>query len=363
MMPKRDSLCSVLCFALCVVSAIAATPPGTQPARRSGGYILGADISWVAEDEAAGAVYYDQGRRGDVFQILKEHGFNYIRLRVFVNPAGPRGYAASSKEAFCDLEHTKIMARRARAVGMGLLIDFHYSDNWADPGHQFKPAAWEGLDFPALRQAVYEHTHAVLSGLKEQGTTPEMVQIGNEVSNGMLWPDGRARDHFDNFAELLKSGIAAAREVDRSINIVVHHDAGRNDKAVRAWLDKLISRGVEFDIIGLSCNDTGPAANWKTTFDDLAVNYPRYGLIAAEYSYKKRELNDIVYHAPDRRGQGSFIWEPTRHHEAIFDETRSSSASVTTRAATRPTHRPRGGRFDTNDLIKLYPQMAKDYCD
>jgi arabinogalactan endo-1,4-beta-galactosidase len=342
------------------------------PAHRTGPYILGADISWVQEDEAEGSTYYDHGKQKDVFQILKDYGFNYIRLRVFVNPASPRGYAARSKEAFCDEAHTLAMAKRVRAAGMGLLVDFHYSDTWADPGKQFKPAAWENLDLPALKKALYDHTRSVLSALKEQGTTSDMVQIGNEVTNGLLWPDGRAKDHFDNFAELVKSGIAATRSVDPAIKVVLHHDKGNNNAVVRWWLDNLISRGVRFDIIGLSCNTDGPAEKWKANFDDLAVRYPQYGLLAAEYSYRKRELNDVVYNVPDRRGLGSFIWEPTRHHEAIFDrEGRNagagtqrpprSAAKPAPKPPSAPAHRARTGRFDTNNLINLYPQMAKDY--
>jgi homoserine O-acetyltransferase len=327
----------------------------------------------VQEDEAEGSTYFDHGKQKDVFQILKDYGFNYIRLRVFVNPASPRGYAARSKEPFCDAAHTAAMAKRARAAGMGLLVDLHYSDTWADPGKQFKPAAWENLDLSALKKAVYDHTTSVLSLLKAQGTTPDMVQIGNEVTNGMLWPDGRAKDHFDNFAELVNSGIDAARAVDPAIKIVLHHDKGNNNKPVRWWLDNLLSRGVKFDIIGLSCNTDGPAESWKANFDDLAMRYPQYGLLAAEYSYRKREVNDVVFNAPDRRGLGSFIWEPTRHHEAFFDQN-GHNAGVGTqrppRAATQPAptppvvpgHRPRAGRFDTNDLIALYPRMAKDYA-
>ena len=347
---------SLIFLLICVGAA-----PATQPAHRSGPYILGADISWVAEDEANGTLFYDHGQHGDIFQILKDHGFNYIRLRVFVNPRSPYGYAATSKEAFCDMAHTIAMAKRARAVGMGLLIDFHYSDTWADPQKQFKPGAWESLDFAALKKAVYDHTHSVLTALKEQGITPDMVQIGNEVSNGMLWPDGRTPDHFDNFAALLKSGIAATRDVDPSIKIVMHSDKGRNNKIVRPWLDNLILRGVQFDIIGLSCNSDGPASAWKTNFDDLATRYPQYGLIAAEYSYRKRELNDIIFNAPDRRGLGSFIWEPTRQHEATFDEAKTNDGAAPSSQPTTPGHRPRSGRFDTNELINLYPKMAKDY--
>jgi len=330
-------------------------------AHRSGPYILGADISWVDEDEVNGTTFFDHDRSVDTLQILKSHGFNFIRLRVFVNPSSAGGYASTSKEAFCDLEHTKRMAKRARDAGMGLLIDFHYSDTWADPGHQTKPLAWENLDFEALKQAVYEHTSLVLKALKQQGTIPEMVQIGNEVSNGMLWPDGRAREHFDNFAELLKSGIAAAREVDPSIKIVLHHDKGRSNKPVREWIDNLIARHVSFDIIGLSCNSDGPVASWKENFDDLAVRYPQYGLLAAEYSYKKRELNDVVFNAPDRRGLGSFIWEPTRHHEAVFSP--SQKNAPTSRPTTRSGHFPRSGRYDANSLMELYPEMARDYAE
>jgi arabinogalactan endo-1,4-beta-galactosidase len=359
---------------LCLAPAIAA--PATQPFHRTHPYILGADISWVQEDESNGSTFYDDGKQSDVFQVLKDHGFNYVRLRVFVNPSAPRGYASMSKEAFCDAAHTLAMAKRARAAGMGLLIDFHYSDTWADPGKQAKPDAWENLDFPALKQAVYDHTHSTLALFKQNGITPEMVQIGNETTNGMLWPDGRAKDHFDNFAELLKSGVAAARDVDPTIKIVLHHDKGTNNKVVRWWLDNLISRGVDFDIIGLSCNTDGPVNQWKENFNDLAVRYPQYGLIAAEYSYKKRELNDIVHSVPDRRALGTFIWEPTRHHEAIFDQTGHNAGAGTerrpstrpstppaTRAATTFTHRARAGRFDTNSLIHLYDDMAKEYAN
>ena len=256
------------------------------------------------------------------------------------------------------------MAKRAHDAGMALLIDLHYSDTWADPGKQTKPAAWERLDFPALRKAVYDHTFDVLSALKQQGTTPLMVQSGNETTNGMLWTDGHYPDHVDQFAELLKSGNAAARAVDPSIKIVLHHDKGRNNMAVRRWLDDLIARGVQFDVIGLSCNDTGSPEKWKENFDDLAMRYPQYGLIAAEYSYHKRELNDAVYQLPERRGIGTFIWEPTRHHEAILDAHRTigPDAKPVPSVVGAQGHRPRTGRWDTNDLINLYPQMAKDFA-
>jgi arabinogalactan endo-1,4-beta-galactosidase len=350
--PLPVLLIAILAFAPTLFAA-----PTTEPFHRTGPFLLGADVSWVQEDEANGTTYFDRDQKKDVFEILKDHGFNAIRLRVFVNPASPIGYAKTSKEAFCDLGHTLVVAKRAHDAGMTLLIDFHYSDTWADPGKQAKPAAWEKLDLPELKQAVYDHTFEVLTALKKQGTPPRMVQIGNEINHGMLWPAGEAKDHFDQFAELLKSGIAAARAVDPSMQIVLHSATGRDNQVTRAWLDNLISRGMQFDIIGLSCNDTGSPENWKKNFDDLAIRYSQYGLIAAEYSYHKRELNDAVFHAPDHRGIGTFIWEPTRHHEAIFDPHDKGEESTVGSAG----HRPRTGRFDTNELIDLYPEMAKGF--
>jgi arabinogalactan endo-1,4-beta-galactosidase len=361
--PSMKLLTTVLRFLPLLIPIASASAAATsQPFHRTGPFLIGADISWVQEDEANGTTYFDHGRQQDLFQILKSHGFNAVRLRVFVNPSAPKGYASTSKESFCDLPHALVMARRVHDAGMTLLIDLHYSDTWADPGKQFKPAAWENLDFPALRQAVYDHTKEVLTALKQNGTTPAMVQIGNETTNGMLWPDGRLPTNFDNFADLLKSGIAAARAVDPEIKIVLHHDKGRNNQAVRYWLDQLISRGVQFDIIGLSCNDSGSPDRWKENFEDLATRYPQYGLLAAEYSYHKRECNQAVYTAPDRRGIGTFIWEPTRHHEAFFSPHLDPAAPPQPSTVGAAGHRPRTNRFDTNELIDIYPSLSKEFA-
>ena len=163
---------------------------------RSGPFIIGADISWIPEDEAAGAEYFDHGVKRDIFEILKERGFNYVRLRVFVNPKSTNGYARHMSEAFCDVAHTQAMARRAKAAGMGILLDVHYGDTWTSPGHQEKPVAWQPLDFPGLTNAVREFTREVVLALKTNGTQAAMVAVGNEISDGMLFPDGRRRFHF-----------------------------------------------------------------------------------------------------------------------------------------------------------------------
>ncbi len=364
-------------FLIIVCAAPDFASPLAKLFHRAGPFIIGADISWVQEDEGNGTTYFDRGQREDIFKILKDHGFNYVRLRVFVDPAARDGYSAHSKEAFCDLAHTLVMAKRARDAGMGIYIDFHYSDTWAAPSSQFKPLAWKNLSFPELRKKVYDQTYQFLSALKKQRTTPGLVAIGNEISHGMLFPDGDMRDHLPECAELLKSGIAAARAVDPSIQIILHNHNGHNGEAVRKWVDALISQGVRWDIIGLSCNDPDDPSYWKTTFDDLATHYPQFGLLAAEYSYHKRALNDIVFGVPNRRGVGTFIWEPTRHHEAIFDKNghnagggaavpdleayRHKKKKPVTTEPRESGHHPQTGRLDTNDLIDLYPQMAKDY--
>ena len=230
------------------------------------------------------------------------------------------------------------------------------------------------------RDAVHEHTKTVLTALKDQGTPPQMVQIGNEITNGLLWPEGNTKN-FDDFATIIKAGIAATREVDPSIKIILHHDKGRDNAKMRWWLDNLIARDVKFDIIGMSCYAQAKEGDWENNFDDLAKRYPQFDLLVCEYSARKRYVNDLMFKVPDKKGLGSFIWEPTRHKEAIFDQDGHNTGGgdpyyfVATQPTTRPTTRPttgmaamrwridRGGRYDTNAYIDVYPQMVKDYAD
>jgi arabinogalactan endo-1,4-beta-galactosidase len=390
---------AVLALAVVCLRTLAADP-GTNRNSRTGAFILGAEVSWAPEDEADGAEYYDHGVRKDLFEILKEYQFNYLRLRLFVDPGAPDGYAAHRKESFCDLAHVEAMAKRAKTAGMGILLDIHYSDTWSSPGHQKKPLAWENLDFPGLTRAVHDFTYQAIKGLKDQGTPAGMLQIGNEISDGMLFPDGRRSD-WDNFAALLKAGIAGAKEADPSVKIVLHHHLGRSNERMRPWLDNLIQRGVAFDIIGMSCYAQAQEGDWKTNFDDLAKRYPDKGLLVVEYSARKRFINDLMFNTPDRKGLGTFIWEPTRHREALFDKdgknagggqasnfttdeginqgarlTRTnapapantdSNAAAYRRFGTNEVARAEwrkrrfGGRYDVNELMDLYPQMSRDY--
>ncbi len=308
--------------------------------RLAAGFILGADISWVQEQEDQGTRFSDHGEQEDILIILKDYGFNWIRLRVFANPQAPQGY---SNKGYCDLDHTLAMAKRIKAVDMGFLLDFHYSDTWVDPGHQVKPAAWADLHGAELEKAVHDHTRAVVAALKKQGTTPDMVQIGNEISNGFLWPDGNVwkSGKWDVFCGLLRAGVAGAKEVDPTVKTMIHLAWGGQNAQSRSFLDQALAQGVEFDIIGQSYYP-----KWHGTLDDLRANLTdlagRYNrdIVVVEYSVPNiREINDIVHGLPGGNGIGTFIWEPTKWEgPALFD-----------------------GKGSTKPEIDVYPKMVEDY--
>jgi arabinogalactan endo-1,4-beta-galactosidase len=328
-----------------VVALTSASFGRTQP------FILGADVSWIPEEEARSVKYFDGGTQKDIFQILKDHKINCIRLRIFNNPAAPSGgsvattgavYSGYSSQGFCDLAHTKAMALRIKAAGMMFALDFHYSDNWADPGKQYKPHAWANATFTELTDSVRQYTKNVITALKNQGTPPNMVQVGNEITAGMIWPDGRT-SNWTNLGTLLKAGIAGVKDVDTTIKIIMHIDKGGDNTATRSWVDNAVKQGVVFDILGESCYTSfqGPPSGWQSNFADLVTRYPAYQFIIAEYSQEKRAANDVMFNIPDGRGLGTIIWEPLQYLEAFF------TAS--------------GNNWSTNSYIDLYPQMSKDY--
>lgn len=297
--------------------------PDDSAGRKTGkgrplGKILGADISFLPELEDRGMKFSDKGRQKDALQILKDHGFNYIRLRIFNDPAQDSGY--SPKKGFCDLEHTKQMAKRIKAAGMKFLLDFHYSDYWADPGKQYKPAAWGNADFPRLRQLVFEYTRTVIRELKLQGTEPDMVQVGNEINHGMIWPDGRI-SNLDNLAQLIYAGISGVKAVSPDMVIMLHIALGGQNDESRFFVDNMLARKVPFDVIGLSYYPKwhGTLADLQYNVKDLAARY-RKDIVIVEYSELKKEVNDIAFTTPGGKGKGTFIWEPLNTWEKIFDK-------------------------------------------
>ncbi|WP_439487961.1 glycoside hydrolase family 53 protein [Algoriphagus sp.] len=272
--------------------------------------IIGADISFVPQMEARGTTYSDDGVEKDVVEILKDNRFNFIRLRLFVDPTAENGY---SKDGFGGLEKTLEMAKRVKAAGMNFLLDFHYSDTWADPGKQFKPASWEGLEGAALEGKVYTYTNEVVQRFVDEGVKPEMVQVGNEIHNGMIWPDGKIEgDSAESFSVLLRCASAAVRAVDPSINIMIHIAKAHDLKNSIKFFDKIIARDVVFDIIGQSYYPEwhGELDPMEANMTELAKRYNK-PMVIAEYKEHKREVNEIVKNLPNGLGLGTFIWEAT----------------------------------------------------
>ena len=298
--------------------------------------MIGADISFLPQLESQNMKFTENGKEIDAITLLKEHGFNYIRLRIFVNPENEKGY--SPIEGYCDLDHTLDMAKRIKAAGMKLLLDYHYSDYWADPQQQYKPKAWENLNFEELQNEVTAYTSDVLKAMIAQDTKPDMVQIGNEINHGMIWPNGHIGNP-DGLADLLKAGVKGVDDVNSNIPIMMHIALGGQNKEAVFWLDNMLARGVEFDIIGLSYYP-----RWHGTLNDLYSNLNdllnRYHkpLNVVEYSDYKKEVHDIVFGLPDEMGKGAAIWEPLNWRTDLFDN-----------------------QGKVNDKIKIYDELHKKY--
>jgi arabinogalactan endo-1,4-beta-galactosidase len=279
-------------------------------------FAYGADIGWVTQAEAEGVVFRDStGAKADPYVLLKNLGINAIRLRVWVNPA--KGWNGK--------EDLLIKAKRAQAQGQKVMLDFHYSDNWADPQKQFKPAAWAGHDVKQLSQDVADHTRDVLSYLKSNGIDVAWVQVGNEITNGLLWPDGKT-DHFDNLVSFTNAGYDAVKTVYPDAQVVIHIDNGWDDEKARWWFDSFFKAGGKVDIIGLSYYPYwSKAKDWKVTnpmlgvtMTDLVARYNKpIMVVETGYEYTKPDeaktvLEDVIARtkALGDKGLGVFYWEP-----------------------------------------------------
>lgn len=290
--------------------------PGGIPANEK---IHGADISFLPQLEADGMKFYDFGSETpeDAFTILKRYGFNYIRLRIFNQPEAPKGY--SPGKGYCGLEQTLAMAKRIHQAGMKFLLDFHYSDYWADPQQQNKPAAWKNLPFETLRDSLRIYTIRVMQALKDQGTPPDMVQPGNEINHGFLWPEGHIGQPAQ-LAELLRAAVEGIKTVSPEVPVMLHVALGGQNEECAFWFDQMFARGVDCDVIGLSYYP-----RWHGTLEELISNMHdllgRYGkdLVVVEYSHKKEEVAEAIFNLPDGKGKGMFIWEPLNTWERVFD--------------------------------------------
>lgn len=283
-------------------------------------FAKGADVGWLPQMEATGYKFYDSdGKEKDCLQILKNLGMNSIRLRVWVNPSDDKA------SGHCSKEETVAMALRAQKMGMRVMIDFHYSDSWADPAKQFKPKAWEKHSFPELLDDVYNHTFDVISALKKAGVTPEWVQVGNEIPGGMLWPDG-STDNWKQLGQLLNKGYDAVKAVDKKIKVIVHVDEGNNNAKFRKFFDNATEQKVRYDVIGLSYypywikkDYTETIADLEFNLNDMAKRYNKEVMVVEvggedDKIQNTKELLEATIKAvrkvPNNKGIGVLYWEP-----------------------------------------------------
>jgi arabinogalactan endo-1,4-beta-galactosidase len=343
---------------VCCVVACAIARASDQP------FITGADISLLPTIEKAGGVYRDHGKPGDAIQIMRDHGCNLFRVRLFVNP--DPDYAKTGG-AVQDLAYVRELAKRIKAAGAMFLLDIHYSDTWADPGKQFTPAAWKNLDFGQLKQKVHDYTVSAMTDLRDGGVTPDMVQVGNEITAGILWPTAQVLDQpadqearqWQRFADLVDSGAKAVRQFQTDghpIRIVIHIHGGGKEGMVKYFFGKFKLDPTDYDIVGLSFYPS-----WDDDIDYLkqnmadAVRLTGKDVLLAETSYPWKALPDkvglatlrwpqtpagqkqylqdligVIHQAPDHHGIGFVYWYPEaipvrglaifrRGYEALFD--------------------------------------------
>ncbi len=321
-MKNRAALCAVLAVFATGLYANAQVVTG-----KSSQFAIGADVSFLSQAEQSGAIFKENGVARPALEILREHSYNWIRLRIFVAPTKLPN----------NLDYTLAAAKQAKAMGFKFLLDFHYADDWADPGHQPTPVAWQSYTHKQLVDAVFAYTRDTVAAFRDAGVMPDMVQVGNEVSNGMMWPDGRLPANWDNFAALMKAGIdgvgAGSAGQARPL-IMIHIDKGGDVAATKAFFDKLATYNINFDVIGQSFYPW-----WQGSLNDLRTNLEAtiraYGkdvyVVETAYNwepgeYTKRpgpfpespegqrdfldEMNRIVMEAPGGHGKGIFWWEP-----------------------------------------------------
>jgi arabinogalactan endo-1,4-beta-galactosidase len=244
--------------------------------------MLGADVSTGQRALDLGAKYYDaNGTAGDLLDILKGVGVNYVRLRVWNNPRS--GYNNKDKV----LQY----ARTVKAKGLRLMVDFHYSDSWADPGKQTKPTAWSSHGISQLQTDVYNYTYDVCTSLKAQGTAPDSVQIGNEINTGMLWNDGKVvNSNFTNLGRLLKAGYNATKACNSDTQVIIH--TARMESGARWFYDGIRAQGVQWDITALSyyCFWHGNLSNMSNVVSDMRSRYGK-PVIIAETAYPFTTVN------------------------------------------------------------------------
>ena len=290
-------------------------------------FAKGADIGWYTEMEKAGQKFYTaSGEEMDCPSLMKSLGFNSLRFRVWVNP----------KDGWNNKADVLKKCLRAKELGMNIMIDFHYSDDWAAPGKQYVPAAWESYDLTAMAKAVADHTSDVLNTLKENGIDITWVQVGNEVTNGMLWEKGRVQGtNAAGFAKLFKAGADQVRSIYPDASVILHIDNAWKMETLKWFYSLMANAGVKYDMIGLSLypsywNDEKKAFEpWEEKVNQAIANIPQliksynkdvmlveFGMPAAEPEKGKQALETLWDGLKNEtRFKGIFYWEPESEPE------------------------------------------------
>ena len=318
-------------------------PVGPKPPYVWTDFSMGADLSYVNEIEDFGGVYRDSSAVKDPFLILKSYGCNTVRVRLWHDPQWVA--VITGGKTYSDLADVEKTIGRAKALGMAVNLDFHYSDEWADPGNQVTPAAWEGAALAVLEDSVYNYTFSVLNYLHGKGLTPEMVQIGNETNQGMLWPAGKVQNNnWQPFCSLLNAGIRAVRDFSAANGNrpkIILHVAGLHN--AKWWIENVMNNGVaDFDILGIShyCKwaEVKTMAQVTSIIKGITTTQ-RKGVILVETAYpwtgdnadgynnifsggdsvqgysvspqgQQQYLEDLVQAVLDGGGSGIHYWEP-----------------------------------------------------
>lgn len=309
-------------------------------------FMMGVDASMIKKVLDQGGVFYNlDGVEQDVFEILADAGVNYMRVRVWNDPTSPIGIRGGGD---LDLETAYWIAQRARRVNMRIILNLHYSDHWADPEHQTKPYDWELLNFNELKDAVETFTHDAVMYFKNRGVTPQMIQIGNEINNGMIWDDGRIvwndPTSYDRLADLLKAGISGAKSADRFIKTIIHLADGGKFPIFDDFFKEMTDRQVDYDIIGASFYPFyhGTIDRLQDNLDRISEKYNKPVFVAeTSYAYTQqqhpnashifgsnqeenggylatiqgqasaiRDVIEAVAKVPNQRGLGVMYWEP-----------------------------------------------------
>lgn len=314
--------------ALCVLAVMTLSSCGQNESNSDGGqtakpvFAKGADIGWYTEMEKKGYKFYTaSGTEMDCPALMKSLGFNSLRFRVWVNP----------EDVWNGKKDVLKKCLRAKELGMKIMIDFHYSDTWADPGKQYVPKAWESYDLDAMAKAVAEHTSDVLNTLKDNGVDVTWVQVGNEVTNGMLWEKGRVKgDSASGFAKLFKAGADKVKSIYPKASVILHIDNAWDMDTLKWFYSLMANTGVKYDMIGLSLypsywnDETNAFEPWEGKVNQAIANIPQliktynrdvmlveFGMPAAEPQKGKEALETLWNGLKDvKRFKGIFYWEP-----------------------------------------------------